>query len=74
MPDLSDEEIKDELLTLHQTIKEKFDYEMKYMRPPRGEFSERTLIDTANLGYKTVMWSFAYKDWEEKISQVSKKQ
>ena len=30
------------------------------------EFSERTLIDTANLGYKTVMWSFAYKDWEEK--------
>ena len=47
MPDLSDEEIKDELLTLHQTIKEKFDYEMKYMRPPRGEFSERTLIDTA---------------------------
>ena len=66
MPDLSDEEIKDELLTLHQTIKEKFGYEMKYMRPPRGEFSERTLIDTANLGYKTVMWSFAYKDWEEK--------
>lgn len=66
MPDLSDEEIKDELLTLHQTIKEKFDYEMKYMRPPRGEFSERTLIDTANFGYKTVMWSFAYKDWEEK--------
>ena len=66
MPDLSDEEIKDELLTLHQTIKEKFDYEMKYMRPPRGEFSERTLIDTANLGYKTVMWSFAYCDWDEK--------
>ena len=66
MPYLSDEELKDDLLTLHQTIKEKFDYEMKYMRPPRGEFSERTLIDTANLGYKTVMWSFAYKDWEEK--------
>ena len=51
---------------MHQTIKEKFNYEMKYMRPPMGEFSERTLIDTANLGYKTVMWSFAYKDWEEK--------
>ena len=39
---------------------------MKFMRPPMGEFSERTLINTANLGYKTVMWSFAYKDWEEK--------
>lgn len=51
---------------MHQTIKEKYNYEMKFMRPPMGEFSERTLIDTANLGYKTVMWSFAYKDWEEK--------
>lgn len=66
LPDLSDDEIKSELLTMHQTIQEKFNYEMKYMRPPMGEFSERTLIDTANLGYKTVMWSFAYKDWEEK--------
>ena len=50
---------------MHQTIKEKYKYEMKFMRPPMGEFSERTLIDTANLGYKTVMWSFAYEDWNE---------
>ncbi len=66
MPDLSDEEIRTEILTLHQTIKEKFNYEMRYIRPPMGEFSERTLLATNNLGYKTVMWSFAYKDWEEK--------
>ena len=31
-----------------------------------GEFSERTIIKTNNLGYKTVMWSFAYSDWDEK--------
>ena len=37
-----------------------------------GEFSQRTLIDTANLGYKTVMWSFAYKDWEEKNQPAEK--
>lgn len=72
LPDLSDDEIKSELLTLHQTIKEKFNYEMKYMRPPMGEFSQRTLIDTANLGYKTVMWSFAYKDLEEKNQPAEK--
>ena len=35
------------------------------MRPPNGEYSERSLIATNNLGYTTVMWSFAYKDWEE---------
>ena len=38
---------------------------MKYLRPPKGDFSERTLAETNNLGYKNVMWSFAYKDWEE---------
>ena len=66
MPDISDEEIKEEVLRLHQSIYEKFGYEMKYIRPPKGEYSERTLSITNSLGYKTVMWSFAYKDWDEK--------
>jgi len=65
MPSLSDEEIKKEVMTLHQTIYEKYGYEMKYIRPPRGEFSERTLSLTQSLGYKNVMWSFAYVDWED---------
>ena len=65
MPDLSDEEIKNELMKLNQAVYEKFGYETKYMRPPRGEFSERTLKITENLGFKTVMWSFAYVDWKE---------
>lgn len=66
LPSKSDTEIEDELMKLHQAVFEKFNYEMKYMRPPRGEFSERTLKKTAELGYKTVMWSFAYFDWDEK--------
>ena len=65
MPDISDEEIKSELLTLNQALFEKIGYEMKYMRPPKGEFSERTLSITETLGFKTVMWSFAYVDWNE---------
>ena len=65
MPDLEDEKLKAEIMDLHQAIYEKFGYEMKYIRPPMGEFSERTLAITNSLGYKTVMWSFAYKDWEE---------
>ena len=39
---------------------------MKYIRPPKGEFSEMSIKATNNLGYKTVMWSFAYEDWNEK--------
>lgn len=65
MPSLSDSEINTELMILNQTLYEKFGYEMKYMRPPMGEFSERTLAKTEELGFKTVMWSFAYVDWNE---------
>ncbi len=65
MPELSDDELKDELLKLNQALYEKFEYEMRYMRPPKGEFSERTLKLTSELGFKTVMWSFAYVDWNE---------
>jgi len=65
MPDLNEEEIKKEVIELHQSIYEKTGYEMKYIRPPMGEFSERTLQVTNSLGYKTVMWSFAYEDWNE---------
>jgi peptidoglycan-N-acetylmuramic acid deacetylase len=34
-----------------------------YFRPPRGEFSEKSLDMTQKLGYHTIFWSFAYEDW-----------
>lgn len=65
MPDLDDDKIKEEIMNLHTAVYEKFNYEMKYLRPPMGEFSERTLEITNNLGYTTTMWSLAYDDWDE---------
>lgn len=65
MPELSKEKIRTEVMDLHQVIYEKYGYEMKYIRPPMGEFSENTLQVTNKLGYATVMWSFAYEDWNE---------
>ncbi len=65
MPDLSEEEIRKEVMDLHTAVYEKFGYEMKYLRPPKGEFSEKSIKYTNSLGYKTVMWSFAYEDWNE---------
>ncbi len=35
----------------------------KIYRPPEGGYSERSLAITKDLGYKTVFWSFAYRDW-----------
>ena len=42
MPELDDEKIKEEIMNLHTAVYEKFGYEMKYIRPPMGEFSEIT--------------------------------
>ncbi|MFZ3171224.1 MAG: polysaccharide deacetylase family protein [Carboxydocellales bacterium] len=36
---------------------------VNYLRPPMGEYSEQTLHWTNDLGYKTVLWSIALKDW-----------
>lgn len=65
MPDLDIDTIKKEVMDLNTAIYEKFGYEMKYIRPPKGEYSEKTVAYTNTLGYTTVMWSFAYDDWDE---------
>jgi len=38
----------------------------KYYRPPEGVFDEDNLIAASGLGYKTVLWSVTYVDWDTK--------
>lgn len=65
LPEVSDERLERELLTLQSLYEELTGKDdMRYLRPPRGTFSERTLAKTADLGYINVFWSFAYMDWE----------
>ncbi|WP_242850092.1 delta-lactam-biosynthetic de-N-acetylase [Clostridium polynesiense] len=35
----------------------------KFFRPPMGKYSELSMKLTSDLGYRTIFWSFAYKDW-----------
>jgi|GEM_PF-2353489 len=35
----------------------------RVMRPPMGEYSARSLWLTQQLGYESVFWSFAHRDW-----------
>ena len=65
MPEIDNDTIKKEFMDLHSAVYDKFGYEMKYIRPPKGEFSERSIDYTNSLGYKTVLWSLAYDDWDE---------
>ena len=55
-------------LTLLEALYEKsFGSPMKkYYRPPEGKFTEENLKWAQDLGYKTIMWSFAYADWDNK--------
>jgi len=63
LPQLSDEQLEEEILGLDRAFKEKFGKEMKFLRPPKGEYSERTLAISQKLGYCNLFWSFAYDDW-----------
>ena len=54
-----------ELSSLEKLYEEAFGISMsKYYRPPEGRFTEENLKYAQDLGYKTVMWSFAYADWD----------
>lgn len=64
LPECSPDELYSELSLLHEYVRDNFGYEMYVMRPPKGEFSERVLACAKELGYTTVLWSFAYPDWD----------
>lgn len=64
MPDLSYDECVEEVSSLHSYVKETYGYDMTLFRPPMGEYSESSLAATQDCGYKTLLWSFAYCDWD----------
>lgn len=65
MPGKSVEEQKKELLDCENYMKEATGYEMDlFFRPPKGEYSKRTLQMAKDLGYTTIFWSMAYLDYD----------
>ena len=64
MPKVSVDKAAEELTALHDYVKENFNYDMSLFRFPAGEFSEQTLALVQDMGYQSVFWSFAYRDWE----------
>jgi peptidoglycan-N-acetylmuramic acid deacetylase len=63
LPDCDEARIREEIRKLHDYVKETFNYEMNVIRPPMGEFSQKSLEVTKSMGYTSVFWSFAYMDW-----------
>ena len=64
MPDISDQQILDEIYGPVRRFKELTGLDMPpFFRPPSGEYSERVMHIAKEAGYITIFWSFAYRDW-----------
>ena len=64
MPDVTLEQAYRELCELHVYVQQEFDYTMHLFRFPSGEASDRTLALVQAMGYTSVFWSFAHRDWD----------
>ncbi len=63
MTQISLDKAQENIQILHDYVRENFDYTMTLFRNPEGAFSEQVLAMTQEMGYKSVLWSFAYNDW-----------
>jgi peptidoglycan-N-acetylmuramic acid deacetylase len=65
MPSIHDtEKFSKELTDVEEAYKSITGEDMpKLFRPPMGKYTKESLEKTKELGYKTIFWSFAYKDW-----------
>ena len=67
LPTRSVTQIKKEVNNCAKTMKKLTGYKMdKYIRPPEGCYSQRTLKVLQDMGYATMFWSLAWHDWDPK--------
>lgn len=65
MSQLSDEEQKQELITVHNKVKELTGVEMELFRPPYGDYDNSVILNAKECGYHTVQWSVDSLDWKD---------
>lgn len=71
---LSEDQVRAEIKAVAEAYEAKFDKKMApYFRPPQGYFNEKSLKVTKEMGYKTIFWSLAYADWDDKIAPSDEK-
>lgn len=70
LPTVSDNDVLlDELYELDRLVYAITGEKCKYLRPPKGEYSEKTLSLTHDAGYINVFWSQAYVDWNNDVDK-----
>lgn len=61
--------VMNEIEIVSNRLRSDFSYETHYMRPPEGAISERALAIADDMGYNTILWSFAYMDYDESVQK-----
>ena len=70
LPSVKDEELLEkELFELDRLVYDVCGVKPRYLRAPKGEYSERTLKITDDMGYTNVFWSDAYVDWNNNVTE-----
>ncbi|MFZ4454578.1 polysaccharide deacetylase family sporulation protein PdaB [Salibacterium aidingense] len=63
-PRMEEDEIVRDLNLSHKKIKDVTELDVKYFRPPHGDFNKSVLEKVEQFGYSTVHWSVGGDDWK----------
>jgi len=70
LPSVTDsEKFSSELIDLERLVFGVCGKSTKFLRPPKGEYSEKSLVLSLEMGYTNVFWSDAYVDWNDDVSE-----
>ena len=65
MSQLSAEECRKEIMTVHEKVKKLTGYEMNLFRPPYGAYNNQVIRTAMDCGYYPVQWSVDSLDWKD---------
>lgn len=65
MSQLGTEEMKSELMEVHEKVKNLTGYEMTLFRPPYGDYSNEVIQTATSLGYYSIQWDVDSLDWKD---------
>ena len=65
MSQLTDNECQEELMKVHNKVKELTGVEMNLFRPPYGDYDDHVITNAKNCGYYTIQWSVDSLDWKD---------
>ena len=65
MSQLSKEEQKEEIMKVHERVKELTGVEMQLFRPPYGDYDDEVVRTAQECGYYPIQWSVDSWDWKD---------